>query len=132
MEENKKTETIEANSEQKETTESSLLKRLEKMEALLEEQTKQSKKAGRVSMVLSSLLVCFVLVFTIGIYTLNRTLTSATQDLPELITTATTSAEEIQKVAENMNSMDFETLNQSIEDLKKVAESLANMTSIFR
>lgn len=132
MEENKKTETIEATSEEKETTESSLLKRLEKMEALLEEQTKQSKKAGRVSMVLSSLLVCFVLVFTIGIYTLNRTLASATQDLPELITTATTSAEEIQKVAENMNSMDFETLNQSIEDLKKVAESLANMTRVFR
>ena len=137
------------------TTTEMLLKRLEVMEKLLEEQRaerqEQAKKDRQYKRIITGLLSCLVIVLAVGMYSLNHTVTTVTKDLPYLITTATESMAGIQTVVEDVNSIDFEglnntisgmeegigaidfeTLNKSIEDLQKVVESLSNVTSIFR
>lgn len=109
-----------------------VLEKLDAIQKLLEE---QSKKGSRQKMLQTVLLLCMVVVLAVGLFMLNHTVNKATEGLPELIETTTRtvqeSGEKLDTLLEDMNSVDFDALNQSIEDLQKAAENLQRMTSWF-
>ena len=56
-------------------------------------------------------------------------LTGMVTNVEELVTTAQSGLEQTMN---NVNSIDFATLNKAIEDLSKVVEPLSKLTSIFK
>lgn len=132
-----------------------LLKRLDRVEGLLQLQTRQNKKVGRSKAVQTFLLLCLVVVFGIGLFSLNVTVNTATKDIPKLVQDADKMVQEtsgqlevilqdirsvdfeslnntIHGLEEGVNSVDFEAMNDSILELQQVVESLARVTSLFR
>ena len=128
-----------------------LAARLERMEALLAQQAENTRKTVRSHHITALLLALLVLVVAGGLLWVNTTLADITRDVPQLISTATRSVEQLETTLadidkidfEQMNSaigevgkgvaaIDFETLNSSIARLNEVVESLSNVMSIFR
>lgn len=56
-------------------------------------------------------------------------LTGMVSNVEELVTTAQSGLEQTMN---NLNTIDFDTLNKAIEDLAKVVEPLSKLTSIFK
>lgn len=112
-----------------------VLERLDKMEKLLEEQTKQAKKGSRQRAVQSVLMLCLVLVVALGMFVANRTLSEATRDLPQLIETTTRTMEDtgetMRNIDESFGKVDFEALNESIQQLKEAVDNLSRIGSLF-
>lgn len=125
-----------------------LMARLERMEALLEKQAEYGKKTARSRALNTLLTLALVVVFAAGLFALNSTLSTATRELPQLITTTTQSVEQLQLtlqdisqidfaamntaiegISDGVDKMNFDALNESIEDLNRVVGALG---SIFR
>ena len=129
---------------------SELLGKLESIEELLRLQTAQGKKQSRTRTAIAALMVALVLVFGVGMFALNQTVSHATQDLPELIDSTNQSMEQLEITLENISdidfdalnetmgavenglgSVDFEALNSSIQDLQKIVEGMRKFVDIF-
>ncbi len=94
------------------TREELLMQRLENIETLLEHQQKHHKKALFHRRLGSLLLLGLVVVLGVGMYNLAGTLKTATGDLPELI-------QHTDELVQQVNAVDFETLNSSLSSLDK-------------
>lgn len=127
-----------------------LSERLSTMEELLRESVKQNKKLTRSRAVMALLMALLVLVFAWGLYWLNSTVTSITEDVPALITSTNISMRQLQTTLEGISAIDFATLNnaiteidqglgsvdfnalnQSIVELQEVTEGLARFMNMF-
>lgn len=131
--------------------EDEMTQRLAKLEELLAQQQTEAQKQTRYRRLMAALMLCLVLVFAVGLFSLNRTVSAATQDLPGLIASFEDTSMQMQQVLgevqaidlealdgaitgmdQGLKEIDFEALGQSIKDLQKAAEGLSNLTSIFR
>ncbi len=127
-----------------------LIQRLGTMEDLMRQQINQNKKLNTSRTIMTGLMAALVLVVAIGMYQLNTTVVKTTDELPELMETATDSMEQLESTLEDVSSIDFENLNdaisemedgladvdfeklnQSIEDLQVVVERMRNFMDFF-
>ncbi len=127
-----------------------LIQRLSTMEDLMRQQINQNKKLNISRTIMTGLMAALVLVVAIGMYQLNTVATESTNELPELMETATDSMEQLGSTLEDVSSIDFENLNdaisemedgladvdfeklnQSIEDLQVVVERMRNFLDFF-
>ncbi len=124
---------------------------LKDIRRLLAEQQQAAEKAAKSRRLLNILLGCLVVVIALSAVVTTSVLAQAVADVPMLIQQTTALVEELQQVAQEIGSvnfdslsgvvqgieeglggLNFEELSQSIIDLQAVVESLANITSIFR
>lgn len=117
---------------------------------LLEEQRTLAKRTRAFHTRITVLVLALVVVFGVGLFALNSTLSRVTQDVPKLVTEATQSLEQaqqtlteidkvdfgamneaIQGIAEGVDAINFETLNNSIKDLNTVVEALSKVVRFF-
>ena len=92
------------------------------------------------------ILIIFVVVFAIGLFALNATFSTATQELPAMMRSATeltdTATREIGKLEEldiealndaikGISSIRFDVLSQSIEELQKIISPFASFMGNF-
>lgn len=129
--------------------------RIDQMEQILLQTQKQNRRLMRIAFFFGLLLLVFVLIFAYGFFQLNQTVSTATEDLPELISNTNNVVEDtgkqlntvlseiesvdfealndsIHQVDEGLGSIDFEKLNESIENLQSATERFSNFTnSIF-
>lgn len=117
-----------------------MLARMASIEALLVEQQKNAKKSARRKTIQLVLLVCVVLIFAVGMFSIHQSMAqtaSAVQQgstqLEVVLQNATAvDFEALNEAVQGLGSIDFEALNQSIRDLQVVAESLADLFDYFR
>ncbi len=128
-----------------------LEQKLANMEALLAQQLAATQKLARNRGVMAVLMLCLVVVFAVGLFTLNNTVAGATKELPQLITATENTARQLELTLQDVSSIDFDSLNEAIvgmdkglgsvdfaalneaiQDLQKTTEGLANLTNIFR
>ena len=133
-----------------ETKNDQLTQKLAAMEKLLQEQLAQNKKIAKHRAIMSVLMLCMVVVFAAGLFGLNRTVSNATRELPQLIESTNQSVQQLKVTLEDVSSIDyatlndaiigldegvaavdFEALNSAITDLQKATEGLAKLASIF-
>lgn len=126
---------------------------LEKLETLLEEQRAQNKKLVKAQRIQGIALIALVLVFTIGIVSINIKVSTAVENVPNLVNVATTSVEsttdELKQLLDEVNAIDFkqinetvsqanesissidiESLNQSIDSLNQIVEKMARFFGV--
>ena len=126
---------------------------LEKLETLLEEQRAQNKKLVKAQRIQGIALTALVLVFTIGIVSINIKVSTAVENVPNLVNVATTSVEsttdELKQLLDEVNAIDFkqinetvsqanesissidiESLNQSIDSLNQIVEKMARFFGV--
>ena len=120
--------------------------KLDKIETLLREQQAHNRKMLRSSHTHTVILIIFVVVFAIGLFALNATFSTATQELPAMMRSATeitdTATREIGKLEEldiealndaikGISSIRFDVLSQSIEELQKIISPFASFMGNF-
>ncbi len=144
----KEVDSLKSESDNSKTDE--LIQRLSTMEDLMRQQIDQNKKLNKSRSIMSGLMAALVLVVAIGMYQLNATVVKTTDELPELMETASDSMEQLESTLEDVSSIDFENLNdaisemedgladvdfeklnQSIEDLQVVVERMRSFLDFF-
>lgn len=87
------------------------------METLLQKQLEQSQKIARHRGIMSLLMLLLVVVFGVGLFALNNTVASATEELPQLIESTNESVQQLKTTLEDISSLDFESINDAIKEM---------------
>lgn len=121
--------------------EQSVLRRMEKIEALLTQQVEQGRKSLKASRIHTVVLVIFVAVFAVGVFAMNATLHSATRELPAMLSSITqltdTAQEDLAATVDKLDELDFTALNETIRGIASIrfdalSESIEALQSIIK
>lgn len=120
--------------EKKETREQT---QMDRIEALLAEQVEHSRKTLRSSRVHTVVLIAFVVIFAIGLVAMNGALSSATKELPAMLTSITGMTDAAAKEIDRLDDIDFDALNKAIEGISTIRfdtlnESIKALTDIIK
>ena len=121
--------------------EQSVLRRMEKIEALLTQQVEQGRKSLKAARIHTVVLVIFVAVFAVGVFAMNATLHSATRELPAMLSSIAqltdTAQEDLAATVDKLDELEFTALNETIRGIASIrfdalSESIEALQSIIK